>query len=128
MLSRIILLLQKMSILQKRSLDQMSLPWKDRWLAVHQSPSLRTISKSQESWSPPNILSHYASMAWKSIILHSWLQSPRIWCIELHDMSNVPSQASTTNVCNKCSKSTPWENYKLLQFIVTMNFAPSWIL
>jgi hypothetical protein len=63
-------------------------------------------------------------MAWKSTTFHSWLQFPRIWCIKLRDTSNVPSQASTSNVCNKCSESTPWEDYELLQFVVTMNFAP----
>jgi hypothetical protein len=44
----------------------------------------------------------------------SWLWFPRIWCIELCDMSNIPLQASPTSVCNKCSKSTLWEDFELL--------------
>jgi hypothetical protein len=67
-------------------------------------------------------------MAWKSMTFHSWLWFPRIWCIELHNMSSVPLQASTASVCNKCSKSTPWEHFALLWFVVTMNFTPSWTL
>jgi hypothetical protein len=34
-------------------------------------------------------------------------------------------QASTASVCNKCSESTPWEDFVLLGFVVITNFAPS---
>ena len=66
------------------------LPWKERRLTVHQSSSLKTILKFQESWLPPNILSPYALMAWKSMTFHCWLWFPRIWCIEPCNTSNVP--------------------------------------
>jgi hypothetical protein len=67
-------------------------------------------------------------MTWKSMTFHSWLPYPRIWCIELRDTSNVPTQVSTASVCNKCSESTPWEDFALLWFVVTTNFTPSWTL
>jgi hypothetical protein len=41
------------------------------------------------------------------------------------DTKNFPLQAFTASVCNKCSESTPWEDFMLLGFVVTTNFAPS---
>ncbi len=74
MLLRIILLLQKMSTLPKNLWTRCHyLERKDNLLYTSPCLSLKTISKLQENWLPPNIQSPYALMAWKSTTFHSWL-------------------------------------------------------
>ncbi len=62
------------------------------------------------------------------MILDSWLQSPRILCIEQKDISPICSPAFIASVCSKYSESILWEDSKLLWFVVIMNFAPLLIL
>jgi hypothetical protein len=64
------------------------------------------------------------------MIFHSWLydfQESDVLNCAIRPMSphkRLPQLFATS----AASESTPWEDYELLQFVVTTNFSPSWTL